>query len=100
MERKKDMARRTLTNPASNAAAEMFFPEAAAAAKRKRRSTLDLPETKVGKFEPAETKSRRVQLLMQPSLHERLKAAATAQGTSFNDYVHKVLEKSLENNEE
>lgn len=93
------MARRTLTNPASNAAAEMFFPEAAAA-KRKRRSTIDLPETKAGKLEPAETKSRRVQLLMQPSLHERLKAAATAQGTSFNDYVHKVLEKSLENNEE
>ena len=44
---------------------------------------------------PAETKSRRVQLLMQPSLHNKLKAAAQAQGISFNEYVHKALENAV-----
>lgn len=43
-----------------------------------------------------ETKSRRVQLLMQPSLHSRLKEKAQDNGLSFNDYVHQILEKSLE----
>ena len=43
-----------------------------------------------------ETKSRRVQLLMQPSLHATLKAKAAASGMSFNDYVHKALERAAE----
>ena len=38
-----------------------------------------------------ETKSRRVQLLMQPSLHEKLKAAAAERGQSLNDLIHTVL---------
>lgn len=42
-----------------------------------------------------ETKSRRVQLLMQPSLHAKLKEAAAAHGLSFNDYVHKTLEQAI-----
>lgn len=48
------------------------------------------------KVNPAfiETKSKRVQLLMQPSLYARLKAAATAQGLSVNDYIHRALEKA------
>ncbi len=43
-----------------------------------------------------ETKSKRVQLLMQPSLHKRLKEAADAQGISFNEFVHRTLEQALE----
>ena len=45
------------------------------------------------KLEPryVETKSKRVQLLMQPSLHLRLKSAAEADGRSLNDLVHAVL---------
>jgi len=39
-----------------------------------------------------ETKSKRLQLLLQPSLLERVKAQAKAQGTSVNDYVHGILE--------
>lgn len=46
--------------------------------------------------ELVETKSRRVQLLMQPTLHSRLKEQAEQQGLSFNDYVHKILEKAVE----
>lgn len=43
-----------------------------------------------------ETKSRRVQLLMQPTLHNKLKEQAQAQGLSFNEYVHQILEKAAE----
>lgn len=43
-----------------------------------------------------ELKSRRVQLTMQPSLHAKVKAASEKYGLSFNDYVHWVLEKTME----
>lgn len=43
-----------------------------------------------------ETKSRRVQLLMQPSLYEQIKARAEKEYMSFNEYVHKILEESLQ----
>lgn len=42
-----------------------------------------------------ETKSRRLQLLMQPSLHEKIKAAAKAEGSSVNEYVHHILETAM-----
>jgi len=38
-----------------------------------------------------ETKSRRLQLLVQPSLHRELKGRATAQGLSLNELIHTVL---------
>jgi len=38
-----------------------------------------------------ETKSRRLQLVMQPSLFERVKAGAKASGLSINEYVHQIL---------
>lgn len=94
------MARRTLTRPGGAAAAEMFFPEAAAAAKKKRAGTIKPPAGYRIDYGLIEAKSRRVQLLMQPSLYDKVKEAATAQGISFNDYVHQLLEKSLETKEE
>jgi hypothetical protein len=38
-----------------------------------------------------ETKSRRVQLLLQPTLHKKLKGMANAKGKSFNELVHSIL---------
>ena len=38
-----------------------------------------------------ETKSRRLQLVLQPSLYERVKAGAAAAGLSVNEYVHRIL---------
>ena len=38
-----------------------------------------------------EKKTKRVQLLMQPSLYDRLKAAATSEGESLNNYIHDML---------
>jgi len=39
-----------------------------------------------------ETKSKRVQLLMQPSLHGKLQAMAGQKGTSLNEFIHSILE--------
>ncbi len=41
-----------------------------------------------------ELKSRRVQLVFQPSLYERIKRAADKQGISFNEYCHTILDKA------
>lgn len=39
-----------------------------------------------------EVKSRRVQLVMQPSLYEKVKRRSEEEGISFNEYCHRVLE--------
>ena len=39
-----------------------------------------------------ETKSRRLQVLMQTSLHARLKKLAYEKGISFNELLHSTLE--------
>ncbi|MCL2773660.1 MAG: hypothetical protein FWD71_09950 [Oscillospiraceae bacterium] len=41
-----------------------------------------------------ETKSKRVQLLMQPNLYNILKETAAQKGTSLNDLIHTILEHS------
>lgn len=39
-----------------------------------------------------ETRSKRLNLLMQPSLHAKIKTLANKQGISTNELIHKVLE--------
>ncbi len=39
-----------------------------------------------------ETRSKRLQLLVQPSLLEKLRAKAQSEGRSVNDVVHLILE--------
>lgn len=39
-----------------------------------------------------EKKTRRLQLVLQPSLYEKVKARAEENGTSVNDYIHSILE--------
>lgn len=43
-----------------------------------------------------ETKSKRLQLLIQPSLHGKLKGRATAQGVSLNELIHTALQEYAE----
>lgn len=43
-----------------------------------------------------ETKSRRVQLLMQPSLYKKIKAKADAEELSVNEFLHALLKGALE----
>lgn len=42
-----------------------------------------------------EKKSRRLQLLMQPSLFDKVKAKASENRISVNDFIHRLLEKEL-----
>ena len=39
-----------------------------------------------------EKRSKRLQLLLQPSLYEKVKARADKQGCSVNDLIHTILE--------
>lgn len=39
-----------------------------------------------------EKRTKRVQIIMQPSLYDKAKAQAERRGISFNDYVHKLIE--------
>ena len=43
-----------------------------------------------------ETRSKRVQLLMQPSLYKQLKAKAKREKRSVNDLIHSILEENAE----
>ena len=38
---------------------------------------------------------KRLQLLMQPSLHDKIKARAKAEGSSVNEYIHHILEEAM-----
>ena len=42
-----------------------------------------------------EKRSKRLQLLVQPSLYDKVKAQAETEGCSVNDYIHRVLEEAL-----
>jgi hypothetical protein len=50
------------------------------------------------RFNPVfiETKSKRTQLLLQPSVHEAIRQIAEDEGTSFNDYVNTLLREHAE----
>ena len=39
-----------------------------------------------------EKKTKRLQLLVQPSLYEKVKSRADAEGFSVNDYIHRLLD--------
>lgn len=47
--------------------------------------------------ERREVKSRRVQLVMQPSLYRRVRDASSMAGLSLNAYCHRALEKAVKN---
>lgn len=42
-----------------------------------------------------EKRSKRLQLLLQPSLYDKLKSKADSEGCSVNDKLHKILEEAL-----
>lgn len=61
----------------------------------KRRRKAKVPEGM--KVNPAyiEKRTQRLQLVLQPSLFARVKAAAQEQGVSVNDLVHTLLEANI-----
>ena len=42
-----------------------------------------------------EKRSKRLQLLVQPSLYDKIKAQADGEGCSVNDFIHRVLEEAV-----
>ena len=46
-----------------------------------------------------ETKTRRLQLVLQPSLFDRVKKEAKKSGLSVNEYVHRVLDEATRGEE-
>lgn len=54
------------------------------------------PEPEPQSATPAkECKSRRLQLLIKPSIHEAIKERAAQNGTSVNDWINGALERAL-----
>lgn len=45
--------------------------------------------------EYVETKSKRVQILMQPSLHSEAKAISDRLGISLNDFIHRAIQEAV-----
>ena len=61
--------------------------------------TENKPEPKEGyKLNPLyiETKTRRLQLIVKPSVYEKIKAKAVQKKVSVNEYIHQLLEKDVE----
>ena len=54
------------------------------------RTTREAPEGYKTAY--VEVKSKRVQLVFQPSIYERAKAKATEQGLSLNEYIHRLID--------
>lgn len=46
-----------------------------------------------------ETKSRRLNLLIQPSLHDKIKEIAKGRGASVNDTIHQILQDYVDGQE-
>lgn len=80
-----------LTNPA------MQFISTPAEEREVGPTTVTAPAPEGYKVNPLyiETKSKRLQLLVQPSLLDKLKGRAKAEGRSVNDLVHSILEEAL-----
>jgi len=54
------------------------------------RTTREAPEGYKATY--VEVKSKRVQLVFQPSIYERAKTRAVEQGLSLNEYIHRLID--------
>lgn len=55
------------------------------------------PEGYKANPEYIETKSKRVQILVQPSLHREAKAVSEELGVSLNDFIHRAIQEATYN---
>lgn len=60
-------------------------------------TTVTAPAPEGYKVNPLyiEKRSKRLQLLVQPSLYDKIKAQADGEGCSVNDFIHRVLEDAV-----
>ncbi len=76
------MARKSFTNPAKQFISNTFEEE---------EKVMKKQDIKFTRTPTVETRSRRVQLLIQPSLHEKLKIEAKTYNVSVNELINSVL---------
>lgn len=68
----------------------------AKAAGSKNTTARPLANVAPAKASGEENKTKRVELLMKPSVYNAIKEKAAADGRSFNDYVNRLLEATIE----
>lgn len=87
------------SNPALAFISSQSAPAQAESKEEKTEATAKAPEGY--KVNPlyVETKSKRVNLLMQPSTVERMKKTATAKGLSLNEAINEAVREYLEREE-
>lgn len=64
----------------------------------KGKATTQISVKRAVKDAERETRSKRVQILIKPSLYKRISAQAKASNTSMNNIINVILEEVLENN--
>lgn len=88
--------KKTFTNSLNPAMQFISTPAATEAAEPKQPAAA--PSVPAG-YKPnplyIETKSRRVQLVIQPSLYTKIKHRADSEGESVNEIIHTILEKAF-----
>lgn len=78
--------------------AELNFISQVETTKQKRVKTTPAADVPEGyKLNPMylEKRTKRVQLILQPSLYDKAKAIADAEGISFNEYCSRILEQAI-----
>lgn len=104
--KKKSFIDKAKESEANNPALAFISEESISAVDGKEEPTLKAPTgekpPKGYKLNPlyVETKTKRLQLVLQPSLFERVKAASEAAGLSVNEYCHRVLDNATKTESE
>lgn len=82
--------------PAGKKETRGHSPQAKKAAQKASKTTPQIRSAQAPRAaQGAEAKSRRLQLLIQPSLYEAVKARAAEEGTSVNDQISSLLRDAL-----
>ena len=97
------MAKKSFTNPAMN----FISTESIEAVDGKTESAPERATIPTGRRkapegykvnpEYIESRTKRVQLLVQPSLHAEAKAVSTELGISLNDFIHRAIQEATYN---
>lgn len=93
---KDNPAMQFITPPEEEADAQEETPEELQEEKPKAKRPKAAQKPPAGyKLDPnmVETKTKRVQLVLQPSLYERAKEKAWREHLSVNEYIHQLIEK-------
>lgn len=88
----RDTAKESFSNPAMQFISEGSKANAGDPEPAKTGKPARAPEGYKPNPEYIETRSKRLQLLIQPSLYEAMKARADREGRSLNDLIHSTLE--------